>query len=251
MSHELILFSYRWQVLLWLAFTWLIPGSIIIVPNFTWEDKVLGYNFEYGNCLTKTSHPHILLYRGLQFLVAFLLPFVIIVASIAVIITSLKKHTNDLLGNTTAPKNIAKEEIQSTTSSMTMTVTSVSDSTSSVSVSAPSSVSVSAPSTLSVAIIEDNTTKLRLQRRQVQITKTLMVVVCVFFACIAPYTCSLLIPNTKPLMPYFSLLVFFNSCVNPLIYAKHPNFKEIFMYIFRGKWSDIPEKTTFLEFMSG
>ena len=214
---------------LWLTFIWLIPFSVVFGTQALWEDSVLGYSLRYGNCLPKTSHPQTILFNGLTFLIAFPLPFVIIVTSFVIIYNNLKRHSSDLIG----------KQIETSKRNATRTTQ--------PGVSSPSTtVSVVSQQTVSVAV-EDNSTKLRLQRRQVQITKNMMIVVCVFFACIAPYACGVVIPNTAPSLPYLSLLVYFNSCVNPLIYAKHPHFRQVFSFVLRGKWNDIPEKTSLLE----
>ena len=223
-------FFRRWTMTLWLTCIWLIPFSVIFGTQALWEESVLGYSLKYGACLPKTAHPQIILFNGLTFLIAFPLNFVIIVTSFVVIYVHLKRHSSDLIGKQTrtSKRNGTVDITQSGVSSPSTSVLAVSQ----------SSVSVA---------VEDNTTKLRLQRRQVQITKNMMFVVCVFFACIAPYACGTVIPNTAPSLPYLSLPVYFNSCVNPLIYAKHPHFREVFSFILRGKWNDIPQKTALLK----
>ena len=215
---------------LWLTFNWLIPFSIVFGSQAIWEESVLGYNFKYGNCLPKNAHPQTILFNGLTFLIAFPLPFVIIVTSFVIIYNNLKRHSSNLIGRQikASKTNDGKEMTQSGVSSPSTTVSAVSQ-----------------PS-VSVAV-EDNLTKLRLQGRQVQITKNMMIVVCVFFMCIAPFACGVVIPNTAPSLPYLSLLAYCNSCVNPLIYAKHPHFRQIFSSILRRKWNDIPQKTSLLE----
>ncbi|XP_072048397.1 alpha-1A adrenergic receptor-like [Amphiura filiformis] len=212
----------RKMMTLWLTLVWLIPSTVDVLPQLLWGGELFGYDGKYGACMPKTSHPKIDLYKSITFLVSFPLPFLTIVASLVVIIINLKRHSSDLVkGNTKLGKS---SKTKSTSKTVPVPVSSV------------------------TVAIEDNTTKLRLQRRQVQITKNMMMVVGVFFACIAPFFLIVVIPDTAPALPYLSLITYFNSCVNPIIYAKHPNFREIFLHILNRRWADIPKKSRFLEF---
>ncbi|XP_022109789.1 melatonin receptor type 1C-like [Acanthaster planci] len=83
---------------------------------------------------------------------------------------------------------------------------------------------------------------------QIQVTKNLALVMCVFMLCYVPSCIKLLLSSPMPMwFRRASFAIFLaNSCVNPLIYAaKHPNFRVVFCCIIRGKWKDIPERVSF------
>ena len=197
----------------WLLCIWLLTFTIDVGPLFLWEEKIFGYNMKYGICNQRSAHPYISLYNGIVFLIAFPIPFATIVISFIVIFAYLKRHSDNLVKNNTPTPRVDASHI----------------------------------TTLKTASIQNNATKQRLYRRQVLITKNMLIVVCAFFACIAPYAVGMVIPGSDPTLPYFAILLYSNSAVNPIIYAKHPTFQEIFSFIIRGKFKDIPEKTALLE----
>ena len=74
----------------------------------------------------------------------------------------------------------------------------------------------------------------------VQITKNLLYVVVAFMVCFIPYTIAVAVfPAARH---WAGLLAMANSAINPVIYGlKHPHFKEVFPYIIKGEWKEIPE----------
>ncbi|XP_072013798.1 melatonin receptor type 1A-like [Amphiura filiformis] len=81
----------------------------------------------------------------------------------------------------------------------------------------------------------------------VQITKNLLYVVVAFVVCFTPYALAVAVPPLSIARHWSGLLVMFNSSINPIIYGlKHPHFKEVFPYILRGQWRDIPELVGFM-----
>lgn len=81
-------------------------------------------------------------------------------------------------------------------------------------------------------------------RRQVQVTKNLFIVVCSYIFCIMPFSISSLIPPSYPVMPWVSVLLILNSCVNPIIYGlKHPQFQVAFRQIATCRWSVVKDQT--------
>ncbi|XP_038063249.1 alpha-1A adrenergic receptor-like [Patiria miniata] len=89
-----------------------------------------------------------------------------------------------------------------------------------------------------------------INRRQVQITKNLFMVVCAFVACLAPFAIALVIPPSDPVIPWTGMFIIFNSMVNPLIYGfKHPHFKEVFRRMLRCQCHMISEPSGILRKM--
>ena len=84
----------------------------------------------------------------------------------------------------------------------------------------------------------------RISRRQLAITKNMFYVVVAYVLCLTPFVFCLVIDTrlSTILIPYAAALIFFNSCINPAIYAtKHPYFKKIFSYLVKCQWHRVPE----------
>ena len=60
----------------------------------------------------------------------------------------------------------------------------------------------------------------KLNRHQVTVTKKLAIVVLAFFICLLPFGVSVAVPPSDPGIPWTGLMVTFNSCINPIIYAR-------------------------------
>ncbi|XP_022079983.1 melatonin-related receptor-like [Acanthaster planci] len=93
----------------------------------------------------------------------------------------------------------------------------------------------------------------QLSRHQSEITKNMFYVVCASVLCIGPYGVCLFLDvdgHSIVAKQYAFVMLLFNSCVNPLIYAaKHRDFKTVFGCIVRRQWEDIPEPSDFLKAM--
>eukprot|EP00057_Strongylocentrotus_purpuratus_P032040 XP_786463.1 PREDICTED: dopamine D2-like receptor [Strongylocentrotus purpuratus] len=88
----------------------------------------------------------------------------------------------------------------------------------------------------------DNKADPHLNKYNVTVTKRLAVVVLAFVICLLPFTVSVLIPSSNPGIPWTSLMLTFNSCVNPLIYARTmPEFRKVMLAIIRCRLKDITE----------
>lgn len=85
-------------------------------------------------------------------------------------------------------------------------------------------------------------------KRQVKVTKNMFLVVCSYIVCIMPFAIACLIPPSYPAIPWVSVFLIANCCVNPIIYGlKHPQFREVFRHIMSCKLTLIPEPTKFLQ----
>ena len=82
---------------------------------------------------------------------------------------------------------------------------------------------------------------------QIDVTKNLFFVVCVFTLCISPFGLSLVLQqHGRRLYPVGATILACNSCVNPIIYAaKHPQFRSVFKAILLCRFSEIPERVRF------
>ena len=80
-----------------------------------------------------------------------------------------------------------------------------------------------------------------MNRHHVIVTRRLSIVVLAFFICLVPFGVSVGIPQSDPGIPWTGLLVTFNSCINPLIYARTmPMFREVMGCIVQCRIRDIP-----------
>ena len=71
-----------------------------------------------------------------------------------------------------------------------------------------------------------------INRNEIEITKNLFMVVCVFMLCFLATIVNFIIPGTSIFTLYSTMIVLANSVVNPIIYGlKHPNFQEVFKRI--------------------
>ncbi|XP_030842288.1 rhodopsin, GQ-coupled-like [Strongylocentrotus purpuratus] len=71
-----------------------------------------------------------------------------------------------------------------------------------------------------------------INRKEIEITKNLFMVVCVFMLCFLATTVNFFIPGSSVFTLYSTMITFANSVVNPIIYGlKHPNFQEVFNQI--------------------
>ncbi|XP_033634244.1 rhodopsin, GQ-coupled-like [Asterias rubens] len=96
----------------------------------------------------------------------------------------------------------------------------------------------------------NSSTTVKINKRQLEITKNLFIVVCAFIACLAPFFIALLIPPSDPIIPWTGAIIIFNSAVNPVIYGvKHPHFKEVLRHMLRCRYHMIPEPSSCLRTM--
>ena len=89
-----------------------------------------------------------------------------------------------------------------------------------------------------------NQNKKRLWKCQLDVTKNLFYVVCVFLVCFTPYTICIILRTKSEVFMFTVVVLLSNSCANFFLYAsKHPDFRKVFKCIFLCKFSSIPGKT--------
>eukprot|EP00057_Strongylocentrotus_purpuratus_P032120 XP_786664.2 PREDICTED: probable G-protein coupled receptor No18 [Strongylocentrotus purpuratus] len=90
--------------------------------------------------------------------------------------------------------------------------------------------------------LPDDKARPYLTKYNVTVTERLAVVVLAFIICLLPFGVSVLIYSSDPGIPWTGLMVTFNSCVNPLIYARTmPEFRKVMLAIIRCRLKDITE----------
>ncbi|XP_033639900.1 octopamine receptor 1-like [Asterias rubens] len=78
--------------------------------------------------------------------------------------------------------------------------------------------------------------KRKLWKRQLAVTKNLLYIVLAYVVCLTPYFTVIIVSAdwSYRLTPWGGMILFCNSCINPIIYAtSHPDFKEAFGYMVR------------------
>ncbi|XP_030830296.1 alpha-1B adrenergic receptor-like [Strongylocentrotus purpuratus] len=88
----------------------------------------------------------------------------------------------------------------------------------------------------------DNKAEPHLNKFNVIVTKRLAIVVLAFIICLLPFGVSVVVPSSNAGVPWTGLMLTFNSCVNPLIYARTmPEFRKVMLAIIRCRLKDITE----------
>ena len=88
----------------------------------------------------------------------------------------------------------------------------------------------------------------KLEHQEIQITKSLFLVVCLFFLCILPYVLVLFIPGARRVALFAFLPPLANSAINPWVYgSKHPHFKGILVKMIKCRYHEIPEPPDFMK----
>ncbi|XP_072171056.1 melatonin receptor type 1A-like [Diadema setosum] len=91
--------------------------------------------------------------------------------------------------------------------------------------------------------------RITLDKREIEITKNLFMVVCGYFICVLPNSfCVLFESCYLKHYKYTAVVYSINSCINPFIYCfKQPLFRQISLCVFRRRWSDIPKQSPWLQ----
>lgn len=84
-------------------------------------------------------------------------------------------------------------------------------------------------------------TKPKVSRKTIVVTKNLLIVLVAFVICFIPFSVCLYIPTGSNAEPWLMLLLFSNSCINPIIYARRIRaFRQVMVCILRCRIGSIP-----------
>ncbi|XP_071949092.1 melatonin receptor type 1B-B-like [Antedon mediterranea] len=206
-----------------LVFVWSISIFTALIPRMFGVGQ-LGYDTRYSTCSWDSSHPKSAVYSFIISAILYPVPFVIIIYCYIRVFTHIRKHVKTMKSDLTASGPL---EHSSSTNEPTLRTINRSRQASTL----------------------HQSTRKRLSRTQVEVTKNLFYVVVLYVVCATPYNVCLLLPGDGAIKatPYAALFLLCNSCVNPLVYAtKHPFFKTVFKSILTCKCSKIPDKAHFL-----
>eukprot|EP00057_Strongylocentrotus_purpuratus_P031394 XP_784470.1 PREDICTED: G-protein coupled receptor moody-like [Strongylocentrotus purpuratus] len=92
----------------------------------------------------------------------------------------------------------------------------------------------------------------KISRHHINVTKRLSLVVLSFFICFLPSGICLMVSTSDPAVPWAYLLIMFNTCINPILYAgTMPMFREVMGCIARCRFQSIPEPVQCVRFCRG
>ncbi|KAJ8034747.1 G-protein coupled receptor moody [Holothuria leucospilota] len=233
-------------IAVWVALLWFIPFCITILPAI-FGLGALGYNPKYKTCsdISDEYLPHINSTEAFDFIqVAGIIPiplFVIFFSYLSIILYVRKNAKNLLQYKADRTKSMYGESTVNTEVST---------------ISTSDTLEKGKAANVSLEMTGDRTSKVitldtkrrsTVSKREIQVTKNLFIVFCVFLICLIPYSICLAYDDSDPVIPYAAAILFFNSCLNPVIYAtRFPNFKKIFLLILKCKWDKIPEPSSLL-----
>ncbi|XP_071812502.1 G-protein coupled receptor moody-like [Apostichopus japonicus] len=202
----------KWKMVLWIVFSWILPTSLVTIPP-AFDFGAMGYSTRYRVCTADTSHPKSDWYALLTSVTVQVPCLIVIIVSYTLLFRHVRIHNQKMLELFSAPSGkISTQDVES------------------------GRVSQAAVSM-----------QRHVFKRQHQITKNLFVVVCSFMICVMPFGIACLIPPSYPAIPWVSMLVLVNSCVNPIIYGlKHPQFNEVFRPLICCHLRKIPQPSKVL-----
>ena len=221
-----------WKLGIIVAMLWIIPGGSLFSAMINGVGA-FGYDPVDKDCGKVNSHERAADLDLVVFAVGFPIPVTAVIVSYSWIYIHLKNHFK------TQKKHFVNLQATSPVCSR---------STSSLSRTQEPVVNDDAE------IVATNPRKKEISRQQIQITKNLFLVVCIFFICVVPFCSVLLVdkpsPAVKTLSSFLELLVFANSAMNSFIYAsKHPDFKIVLGHMIRCSYSKIPQPSRLLKFL--
>ncbi|XP_038061445.1 beta-3 adrenergic receptor-like [Patiria miniata] len=221
--------TYQWlytpkKIALMVLVSWLIPFCAIVVPPLCGVGD-LGFDPESRTCNDVDPHPRAASYDKVQFACIFPVPLLVVIVSYILIWRHVKRHFRNLRNNTINLQSTTKPSESGSTSKPDLSNNALSISHKNLVESSPRHISGSS----------DHLSRMR--NDQLAITKNLFVVVLAFLVCFSPFALMIITKSSRYYL-YGALILFFNGCINPLIYAaKHPHFRPVLRSMVRCRCS--------------
>ncbi|XP_041478565.1 G-protein coupled receptor moody-like [Lytechinus variegatus] len=236
------------NIIFMVIFSWVYPVLIIIIGTQTGLGD-LGYSHKYKVCTQDTSHEnadYLSLLGGLSVLTPAVLLILACYAKIYYHVTShnrqlYRSRSIDGMSDITCTTGAVSPDQRRLSRSPHQMGDPVSHNESSANSNDYENQNGTVNGMATVLSLEKKRAK-KVRRQQVEITKNLFLVICAFLLCVLPATIGSLIPSSDPAIPWITLILVFNSCINPFIYAsRHPNFKTVFKSILSCRLASVPE----------
>ena len=190
---------------------WLIAFSVSAIPLVSDIGEV-GYDYQTSTCIWDSENVNAALYANIVGLTFYPIQLSTIIYCYLKIFWHIRKHTKQV-GSCDEPTSSADDSAANQPSSINMPLSELQ--------------------------------KKRLLKRQIDVTKNLFYIVCAFLICVTPYIGGIVSQSEKAPVVYFAALLTLNSCINFFVYAtKHPDFKQVFKFIFSCKISSLPDETS-------
>lgn len=176
-----------------LLITWCVPLVVVLIPNLT-DFGEIGYDQKYSMCIWVSSNPLALEYNILLSVVFGFLPLVVTTTCYVKLFLFILNHNRTI------------HALDKDTTDMSY---------------------VTGRSGSQNKSTQRDTLNRAISKRQVQVTINMFIVVCAFFLCFMPALISLVVQDPSGhLFTYSGLILLCNSCINPLIYTKNPEFRK-------------------------
>ncbi|XP_038045218.1 G-protein coupled receptor moody-like [Patiria miniata] len=210
------------KIAVWLVVIWLVPLLTTTIPPLL-NVGALGFNQQFHFCGSIHTHPNYNAFNLIISAVLYPIPCFVIVVSYSLIWIHLHRQAKKLTKRPVSSSPISVSAIANNQDAIPM-------------------------DQLPVPAATSNANRSPGTSRQTEVTKNMLYVVCGFGLCTTPYSVNLFADDNSPLIPYTTVIVLLNSCINPLIYAtKHRDFKTVFGCILRRRWVLIPNPSNFLK----
>ena len=193
--------------------TWLIAFSVSAIPLIS-DIGELGYDYQTSTCIWDSENVNAAMYANIVGLTFYPIQLSTIIYCYLKIFWYIRKHTKQV-GSCNEPTASTDDSAANQPSGANMPFSELQQK--------------------------------RLLKRQIDVTKNLFYIVCAFVICVTPYIGGIVSQSEKAPVVYFAALLTFNSCINFFVYAtKHPDFKQVFKFIFSCKMSSLPEIASFI-----
>ncbi|XP_038064899.1 melatonin receptor type 1B-A-like [Patiria miniata] len=213
------------KITVWLVLVWLVPLLVVLLPPLLGVGA-LGFNRMYHHC-GFIDHPLARVFNIVIAAVLYPVPLVTIIACYVGIWRHLRHHAKRISASNEPDESSGNKVTDEEKGGVANDNTQSAD---------------------SARFARSVSKALMMNRRQNEITKNMFYIVCAFLVCQSPWLVCLLLNGAGPAVPYAIAILFFNSCLNPMIYAnKHRDFKAVFGCILRCRWDQIPEPSEFMK----
>ena len=207
------------------ALTWIIPFSLCLALPLAGIGG-FGYDKQQATCSDLDLHPKADTFHLAQAITFYPIPLITIIACYILIFRHVRQHLKKQRGQNEKLNTIKPTAFSSGVSS------------------GPASVDMEA------VIANKSDRKKKLMKMEIDITKNLFLVVCMFLLFMSPYFIALFIPGSDYFLLYGGIIVLANSTINPVIYARrHPQFKVVLGCMLKRRYADIPEPSLLLRKM--
>ena len=216
------------KTILIIACAWLYSVMLVVIPLLVGVGA-LGYDYVFKTCTVVSSLAGDI-YDSVLWVGMFVLPTIPIVTFYSLIYRFVRRHT----------RRMASRLNITSTSHGVSSASQVSVDVAENEHGTPSSIQIDNSSSTT----EAHPSTMVSTQDEVNITKKLAIIVCIFFTCFMPVMICLFIQTVETDRAYVwaLLLVVINSCLNPLIYARTiPAFRDVMWCILRCRYDNILE----------